>query len=226
MIKPISALLLLLSLSSALAFVPRPQSTHSRLGVSFLDGETFKPFDFLQSIPVVLPVEKTTKPIVPPTLVASDAPPFTESVARSAIKALGWRLVAAAITFVSTLQHSSSLHMAFQVVGADFLTKAGTMFVGERLFNRRPVRNGAQRSLVKAAVWRLIAICQSLAFCAFISRDWSLAGKIASTDALFKTTLMVVYERLWMRIGWGKQYQVVQDESASWTNATATVAYA
>ena len=40
----------------------------------------------------------------------------------------------------------------------------------------------------------------------FISKDLSVASKIAGSDALFKTALMFVYERAWANIKWGKDY--------------------
>lgn len=42
----------------------------------------------------------------------------------------------------------------------------------------------------------------------FVSKDLSVASKIASTDAVFKTALMFFYERIWSRIAWGKEYLI------------------
>jgi len=138
---------------------------------------------------------------------------FTETIVRSIVKALCWRVVAGSITFLTTLRFSHSWRMALSVVVADFGTKACTMFVGERLMNRSTAgrtsgADAASRSLIKALVWRLFAIINTLCFCAFVSKDWSVAGKIASTDAVFKTALMFGYERLWSGVEWGKEYSV------------------
>lgn len=78
-----------------------------------------------------------------------------------------WRLVAGLITFTTSFIFTGGdTSAAAKIVGADFLTKAGTMFVGERAFNKmkagRSSKGGdsAGRSLTKALVWRCIAIVQ------------------------------------------------------------------
>jgi uncharacterized membrane protein len=138
---------------------------------------------------------------------------FSETTLRSAVKAFCWRVIAGSVTFMTTLQFSGSVMQALQVVGADFFSKSFTMFLGERLMNksqagRKKGGDNAQRSLVKALIWRLFAICNTLTMAVFISKDLSIASKIASTDAVFKTGLMFFYERVWARIGWGKEYLI------------------
>lgn len=138
---------------------------------------------------------------------------FSETAIRSAVKALGWRVLAGSITFVTTLKFSGSMNQALKVVGADFFSKAFTMFIGERLMNksqagRKKGGDGTGRSLAKALIWRLFAICNTLTMAIFIAKDLSIASKIASTDAVFKTALMFFYERLWARINWGKEYLI------------------
>lgn len=138
---------------------------------------------------------------------------FSETALRSAVKAFCWRVVAGSVTFATTLKFSGSVSQAFQVVGADFFSKAFTMFIGERLMNRSQAgrkKGGdqASRSLAKALIWRVFAICNTLTMAIFISKDLSVASKIASTDAVFKTALMFFYERMWARIAWGKEYLI------------------
>ena len=73
---------------------------------------------------------------------------------------------------------------------------------------RKSGSDGAGRSLMKALVWRLFAICNTLTMAIFIAKDISIASKIAGSDAIFKTALMFFYERVWAKIEWGKEYQV------------------
>ena len=147
-------------------------------------------------------------------MVHTDAPTtFSETTVRSIVKSLCWRVIAGSVTFITTLRFSGSLAMALQVVGADFFSKALTMFIGERLMNkskagRKAGADDAGRSLAKALIWRAFAICNTLTMAIFVSKDLSVASKIASTDAVFKTALMYVYERVWARIEWGKEYQM------------------
>lgn len=138
---------------------------------------------------------------------------FSETTARSAVKAMMWRVIAGSVTFMTTLKFSSNIAYAFKVVGSDFFSKAFTMFIGERLMNknsagRKGGADSAGRSVAKALIWRLFAICNTLTVCFFISKDFSMASKVAGSDALFKTFLMVAYERVWAKIEWGKEYQV------------------
>ena len=138
---------------------------------------------------------------------------FSETALRSAVKAFLWRVIAGSVTFVTSLRFSGSISTAFQVVGADFFSKAFTMFIGERLMNksqagRKKGSDDASRSLAKALIWRLFAIANTLTMAVFVSKDLSIASKIASTDAVFKTALMFFYERAWARINWGKNYLI------------------
>jgi len=144
---------------------------------------------------------------------SSPAANFSETTARSAVKALMWRVIAGSVTFITSLKFSGSIATALSIVGSDFLSKSFTMFVGERLMNksqagRKSGSDGAGRSLMKALVWRLFAICNTLTMAIFIAKDISIASKIAGSDAIFKTALMFVYERVWAKIEWGKEYQV------------------
>lgn len=136
---------------------------------------------------------------------------FSESTLRSVVKAFVWRIVAGSITFVTTLQFSGSLSAAVQVVMGDFFSKALTMFIGERVMNksqagRKTGSDAAGRSLAKALIWRLFAVSNTLCLAIFVAKDMSIAAKVASTDAVIKTTLMFLYERVWARIEWGKTY--------------------
>jgi uncharacterized membrane protein len=138
---------------------------------------------------------------------------FSETTARSAVKALMWRVIAGSVTFITSLRFSGSMKTALTIVGSDFLSKSFTMFIGERLMNKSQAgrdggADGAGRSLMKALVWRLFAICNTLTMAIFIAKDITMASKIAGSDAIFKTGLMFVYERVWAKIEWGKEYQV------------------
>uniref|UniRef100_A0A7R9ZQR0 DUF2061 domain-containing protein n=1 Tax=Craspedostauros australis TaxID=1486917 RepID=A0A7R9ZQR0_9STRA len=136
---------------------------------------------------------------------------FSETTARSAVKAFAWRIIAGAVTFFTSLRFSGSLATALSIVGSDFFSKSFTMFIGERLMNksnagRTAGGDGAGRSLAKALIWRLFAICNTLTMAIFVAKDISIASKIAGSDAIFKTALMFFYERAWAKVEWGKEY--------------------
>jgi len=136
-----------------------------------------------------------------------------ETTARSAVKSFCWRLIAGSVTFITSLKFSGSMKTALTIVGSDFFSKAATMFIGERLMNnsqagRAKGGDDVGRSLVKALIWRLFALANTLTMAIFIAKDLSIAGKIASSDAVIKTAMMFVYERVWAKIDWGKVYDV------------------
>ena len=138
---------------------------------------------------------------------------FSETTIRSIVKALLWRVIAGSVTFITSLRFSGSVKTAFSIVGSDFFSKAFTMFIGERIMNksqagRKGGADDAGRSLAKALIWRLFAICNTLTMSLLISKDLTIASKIAGSDAIFKTALMFVYERVWAKIEWGKEYLI------------------
>jgi len=138
---------------------------------------------------------------------------FTETALRSIVKAMCWRVIAGSVTLITALRFSGSMSTALSIVGSDFFSKAFTMFIGERLMNKSNAgrKSGADdvgRSLAKALIWRLFAICNTLTMSLLIAKDIKVASKIAGSDAIFKTGLMFVYERVWAKISWGKEYVV------------------
>ena len=138
---------------------------------------------------------------------------FSETTARSLVKAMMWRVIAGSVTFFTSLRFSGSIQTALSIVGSDFFSKAATMFIGERLMNKSQAgrKGGADdvgRSLAKALLWRVFAICNTLTMSYLIAKNFSMASKIAGSDAVFKTGLMFVYERVWAKIEWGKEYLI------------------
>lgn len=143
----------------------------------------------------------------------SDSADFSETTARSLVKSMMWRVIAGSVTFITSLRFSGNISTALSIVGSDFFSKAATMFIGERLMNKSQAgrKSGADdvgRSLAKALLWRLFAICNTLTMSLLIAKDLSIASKIAGSDAVFKTGLMFVYERVWAKIEWGKEYLI------------------
>jgi len=138
---------------------------------------------------------------------------FSETTVRSAVKAMSWRAIAGTVTLLTSLKVSGSIAVAMKIVGSDFFSKAFTMFIGERVMNksqagRKSGADSAGRSVAKALIWRLFAICNTLTVSLFFAGDLKMAGKIAGSDAIFKTALMIFYERMWSKIEWGKEYLV------------------
>jgi len=117
---------------------------------------------------------------------------FSETTARSLVKSMMWRVIAGSVTFFTSLRFSKSISTALTIVGSDFFSKAATMFIGERLMNKSQAgrKSGADdvgRSLAKALLWRVFAICNTLTMSFLIAKNLSMASKIAGSDAVFKT---------------------------------------
>ena len=150
-------------------------------------------------------------------LTADSAPAFRETTSRSLVKAFGWRLTAGFITFCSCMYFTRKLKTALAIVASDFLSKSGTMFIGERLFNKVKVgRSGGgeslTRSIVKALIWRAVAFVNTALVSGAIIGSAGVGSMIALSDSVFKTTLMVFYDQFWNRIDWGKELENVDGD--------------
>ena len=141
---------------------------------------------------------------------------YRESTQRSLVKAIGWRFTAGLVTFFSSLMFTKgNLRVALAIVSSDFLSKSGTMFIGERLWNKSNVGRSSKgtdnvaRSFAKAIVWRLFAMVNTMCVAGFLTGGAAAAAKIATFDGIVKTTLMVTYDQMWNRVDWGKELENV-----------------
>jgi len=132
-----------------------------------------------------------------------------ETPVRSVAKAASWRFIAAIITLSTSLFFSKNTSVALAIVASDFFSKAGFMLLGERVWNRVNWGRGksgsdtAKRSLVKALVWRLIALVQTGVIGSLITGNLAVGSSIAVADSIFKTALYYVHERAWSYVRWG-----------------------
>ncbi|GMI36014.1 hypothetical protein TeGR_g1169 [Tetraparma gracilis] len=124
-----------------------------------------------------------------------------------------WRLIAGSVTFLNSLQYLPP-RLALSVVLSDFLSKALTMFLGERLMNASKVGRGGGgesrgRSVAKALAWRAVAIINTVVAAVVVGgSSLKIAGRIAGLDAVVKTGMMVGYERGWDKVEWGREYDI------------------
>lgn len=138
-----------------------------------------------------------------------------ETAMRSLAKAVGWRLTAGSITFCTSFYFTKSLNSALAIVGSDFISKSGTMYIGERLFNKVQIgrteggKESPYRSLAKALIWRLFAFVNTMVVSLIVVKDAAAGAKIAGVDSIIKTALMVLYDQAWNRVDWGKELQNV-----------------
>ena len=153
---------------------------------------------------------------VPAASVRSPAPLMMSEIvnketnARSAVKAIGWRITAGIVTAITSYIFTQSLAMAASIVGWDLCSKSVTMFIGERIWNKfdwgkEKGADSSKRSLAKAIAWRIFAAFNTLVGSMILTKGKAgVAGKIAGSDSVVKTVLFYFYERLWAGIAWGK----------------------
>jgi uncharacterized membrane protein len=63
----------------------------------------------------------------------------------------------------------------------------------------------AHRSLVKTISWRLTGSGATFLISYAIAGNFSVASTIAVTQLVFNTALYFIHERVWNKIGWGRQ---------------------
>lgn len=132
----------------------------------------------------------------------------TESARRSAVKAIVWGVLAA---FASLSVLSSRVSVSPIAAPKIFGTTTSVLnclalYIGERLLNgiHAGRSSGWRRSLVKVLCWRFLATSSVLVLAMIVSRDISVASKMASDQSLFTTVLLLAYERVWAQVPWGK----------------------
>ena len=67
-----------------------------------------------------------------------------ESLRRSAIKGLSWRLLATGTTFLLAWIFAEDLSVAYTIAGAEFVIKYIIYFAHERVWQRIPQRSGTE----------------------------------------------------------------------------------
>ena len=55
--------------------------------------------------------------------------------------------------------------------------------------------------------WRVFAAVNTMVVSGFLTKSAGIGSKIASFDAIVKTSLMVMYDQLWNRVDWGKELE-------------------
>lgn len=61
------------------------------------------------------------------------------------------------------------------------------------------------RSLVKVVIWRIMAICVTATVTYVVTGKTELAVAIGTLDAIVKTAIHFIHERIWDRISFGRE---------------------
>jgi hypothetical protein len=144
--------------------------------------------------------------------------PYTETVRRSAMKTLVWKVLSAAVSFQTTLLVTGGQWtLAMKFVILSFLPKFLVLFFIDRLVNVLPIQqqlsSKLQRSFVKVLLWRVLALMGNLGLAIFVLHDYQQASQLVSLDFVIKFLLSLTYERIWAQLPWGKADVVVVGRS-------------
>lgn len=128
-----------------------------------------------------------------------------DSHARALAKAVTWRVIGTADTFLWGWVFTGHPGKAGAIASMEVFTKIGLFYLHERAW--RLIRwspNARRRSFIKAITWRVVGSLDTFGLSFLFTRDFSTAGLIATAEVVTKIGLYYLHERAWRRIAWGR----------------------
>ena len=128
-----------------------------------------------------------------------------ESHARAIAKAVTWRAVGTADTFLWSWLITGHPVAAGTIASLETLTKIALFYVHERLWRLlRWAPDARLRSLLKAISWRLVGSLDTFILSLLVTGNAKHAASIAGAEVATKIILYYVHERVWRQIPWGR----------------------
>lgn len=128
-----------------------------------------------------------------------------DSHARSLTKAVTWRAIGTADTFVLSYLVTGEPMAAGAIASMETLTKIGLYYLHERVWRAfRWAPNARARSLSKAVSWRFVGSMDTFLISWLITGNPQSAASIASLEVLTKVVLYYIHERVWRTVPWGR----------------------
>ena len=128
-----------------------------------------------------------------------------DSHARALAKAVTWRAIGTADTFLWSWLIIGHPIAAGTIASLETLTKIALYYLHERVWRLlRIAPNARWRSLVKSISWRLIGSMDTFILSLLVTGNARYAISIASVEALTKVVLYYLHERVWRRVAWGR----------------------
>jgi uncharacterized membrane protein len=128
-----------------------------------------------------------------------------DSHARALAKAVTWRAIGTADTFLWSWLITGHPIAAGTIASLETLTKIALYYIHERVWRLlRFAPNARWRSLVKAVSWRLVGSMDTFMLSLLVTGNARYAISIASVEALTKIVLYYFHERVWRRVAWGR----------------------
>ena len=140
-----------------------------------------------------------------PTAAVAELIGRPESHARAIVKAIPWRVVGTADTFVWSWIITGEPKAAGAIASLETFTKIALFYVHERVWRLfRWAPNARSRSIAKAVSWRIAGSLDTFVLSMLVTGNARFAVSIASVEALTKVALYYMHERVWRRIAWGR----------------------
>ena len=128
-----------------------------------------------------------------------------ESHARALAKAVSWRAVGTADTYLWSWLITGHPAAAGAIASLETLTKIALFYLHERLWRLIPWAPAARvRSLAKAFSWRFFGSLDTFMLSLIVTGNAKYAVSIASVEVLTKIALYYVHERIWRKVAWGR----------------------
>ena len=124
---------------------------------------------------------------------------------RALAKAVTWRVVGTADTFVWALLITQKPLSAAMIGGAEVFTKIFLYYLHERLWRLLKWAPQARtRSLVKSISWRVVGSVDTFILSYIFTGKATYAVSIMGAEAITKIVLYYFHERIWRRVSWGR----------------------
>jgi uncharacterized membrane protein len=128
-----------------------------------------------------------------------------ETHARALTKAVTWRAVGTADTYLWSWLITGHAGDAGTIAAIETLTKIGLYYVHERLWRLlKWAPDARRRSLSKAISWRVLGSLDTFLISLLVTGSGQFAASIATAEAATKVVLYYLHERAWRKVAWGR----------------------
>lgn len=132
-----------------------------------------------------------------------------DTIQRSFLKGVTWRVVAGIDTFIISFVITGDSVIAGSISVIEIITKVLLYFLHERLWNmilwgREFDKVRPLRSMLKSISWRLWGTIDTMIITYILTGELVYSLSIGSIEVFTKILLYFVHERIWATIKWGR----------------------
>ena len=148
---------------------------------------------------------KEDETIAPPAAAVAELVGRPDSHGRAVAKAVTWRMVGTADTFLWSWIITGEPGAAGAIASLETLTKVALFYLHERVWRLfRWAPNARSRSLAKAVSWRVVGSLDTFGLSFLVTGHAGHAASIAVAEIVTKIGLYYLHERAWRRVAWGR----------------------